>query len=159
MESELGRGSSFFIYLPASSPQDQRKMGKVSFAKGRRILIMDDEKGVCNILEKMLKSMSYEVEVTTNGTEAVEIYKQAQESGRRFDAVILDLTIPGGIGGKETVRKLLEINPKIKAIVSSGYSNDPIISDFKNYGFSGVIAKPFCMNDLKDVLWRVIKQD
>ena len=87
------------------------------------------------------------------------MYKKAKESGNPFDIVIMDLTVPGGMGGKEAIKRLLEIDPGVRAIVSSGYSNDPVMSNFKRYGFKGVVAKPYKMKDLAEVLRRVIAEE
>ena len=96
------------------------------------------------------------MESASDGAEAITLYKKAMKSGKPFDAVILDLTIPGGMGGKEALEKLLRIDPDITAIVASGYSNDPVISNFSEYGFSGYIAKPFTLAELRDVLYTVL---
>ena len=87
-----------------------------------------------------------------DGEETVHLYRRALEQGERYDVVILDLTVPGAMGGKETLDKLREIDPDVKAIVSSGYSNDPIMSDYKNYGFTGVVAKPYNIQNLSEAL-------
>ena len=103
--------------------------------------------------------IGYKVEFAREGAEAIEFYQKAKESAEPFDAVILDLTVPGGMGGKEAIQKLLEIDPKVKAIVSSGYSSDPIMSDFKKYGFRGVIAKPYKVRELSEELHRLITEE
>jgi len=94
-----------------------------------------------------------------DGAVAIRQYEEAMKSGHAYDAVILDLTIPGGWGGKETIQKLIEMDPGVKAIVSSGYSNDPIMSDFRDYGFRGVIAKPYEIGELSNVLHKVLTGD
>ena len=121
-----------------------------------RVMVMDDEEVIRKLLHDELTDVGYEVELTVNGAEVIERYRKAKESGQPFDAVILDLTVPGGMGGKEVIRKLLEIDPNVKAIVSSGYSTDPIMADFKEYGFSGVVAKPYNLEQMKKVLFSII---
>ena len=156
--SKLGAGTVFQIYLPASVkemlPQPQEDQGLCS-GKGK-ILVMDDEEMVRQVLDKMLKHLGYEAEFARDGDEAIALFTQAQKSGEAFAAVILDLTIPGGLGGKETMEQLLKIAPGVKAIVSSGYSEDPIMAESRRYGFSGIIAKPFKVPDLGKVLHEVI---
>ena len=158
VESELGVGTTFYIYLPASEKEILEKEAaeeRPFFGKGK-ILVMDDEEAVREVAGNMLKFLGYKVEFARDGIEAIELYKKAKESGKPFDAVILDLTVPGGMGGKEAFGKLLEIDPEVKAIVSSGYSNDPIMADYKEYGFRGVVAKPYKLRELSEELHRVI---
>jgi len=158
VESELGKGTIFNIYLPASeksmssNKQDEKNivMGKGS------ILIMDDDIAVSVLLEKLLIRLGYDVELASDGFQAVETYKKAIKSGQIFDVVILDLTVPGGMGGKETMEVLLEVDPDIKAIVTSGYSQDPVMADYKKHGFKNYIAKPFNVDTLSKILDGVI---
>ena len=124
----------------------------------RKVLVMDDEKLIRILASEMLSQLGYNVEVSKDGAEAIELYKKASESGSPFDAVLLDLTIKFGMGGKETIEKLLGIDSNVKAIISSGYSNDPIMADFEDYGFKGILAKPFNMNELAKVLDRVLAE-
>jgi CheY-like chemotaxis protein len=105
----------------------------------------------------MLTGAGYEIELSQDGKEAIAKYTQAREADRPFEAVIMDLTVPGGMGGKETISNLLEIDPGVKAIVSSGYSTDPIMADYDKYGFSGVVAKPYVAADLEKTLRNVIQ--
>jgi len=160
VESELGVGTSFYIYLPASEkePLKQKEKAKELFVGKGKVLLMDDEEAVREVVGEMLKMIGYEVEFAKEGAEAVEFYKKAKESAEPFDAVILDLTVPGGMGGKDAIQKLLEIDPGVKAIVSSGYSNDPIMSDFKKYGFRGVVAKPYKIGELSEELHRLMRR-
>ena len=137
VETELGKGATFTVKLP--------------MYKGK-ILVMDDEKHIRDIASGMLSSIGYKVIVTRDGAETIELYKEAEELGRPYDAVILDLITPGGIGGKETVQRLLEIDPAVKAVVSSGYSNSPIMLDFRKHGFSGALSKPYCLEELGHLL-------
>ena len=120
-------------------------------SKGR-ILVMDDEEIIQDVLSNMLDFLGYEVEIASDGTQALEKYKQARESDKAFDMVIMDLTIPGGIGGKEAIKDLLELDPDTTAIVSSGYSNDPVVINFAEYGFKGAVSKPFKIEELKTAL-------
>lgn len=154
VESEVGVMTAFHIYLPASQKKPIKKEKsekRVDIRKGK-ILVMDDEEMIRLVARTMLKRIGYEVEFATDGSEAIEMYKKAKEFGHPFDAVIIDLTIPGGMGGKEAIKKLLEINPEVKAIVSSGYSNDPVMADFRKYGFCGVVAKPYTIGELSKAL-------
>ena len=158
VESIMGVGTTFHIFLPASIQQMVPQPGserKALLGKGK-ILVMDDEEIVREVLGKMLAKLGYEAKFAQDGAEAVEKFAAAQKTGDKFQAVILDLTVPGGIGGKDTIKKLLDIDPQVKAIVSSGYSDDPIMANFKAYGFSGVIAKPYKVLDLSEVLHDII---
>jgi CheY-like chemotaxis protein len=121
-----------------------------------RILLMDDEESIQNVCKDMLRFLGYEVDLARDGAEAIELYKVAMESGRPFDAVVLDLTIPGGLGGKETIKRLIEIDLQLKGIVSSGYSDDQVMANFKEYGFKGSIAKPYKIKEFSEVLHKVI---
>ena len=121
-----------------------------------RILVMDDEGAVRETASAMLYSLGYEVTSAINGAEAAKLYKEAMETVHPFDVVILDLTVPGSMGGKETIKKLKEMDPEVNAIVSSGYSNDPIMGNFEEYGFKDVIAKPYKVKELSEALHRVI---
>ena len=161
-ESTQNVGTTFHIYLPASEkpiPAKKKAVAETAIAGKGRVLVMDDEEVIRKLLHDDLTDVGYEVEVTVNGAETIERYRKAKESGRPFDAVILDLTVPGGMGGKEVIRKLLEIDPNVKAIVSSGYSTDPIMSDFKEYGFSGVVAKPYTIATLEETLRSILRKN
>ena len=156
-ESELERGTTFHIYLPASEkplPVKIEAQGK-SLRSCEKILIMDDEEVILNVATDMLNVMGFRTEVAPDGVEAVSIYRKAMQDGQPFDGVVLDLTIPGGMGGLETVKQLLEIDPDVKAIVSSGYANDPVMADFESYGFRGVVSKPYDIKKLGEALHKL----
>jgi len=160
VESEPGVGTSFHIYLPATPGRVRKKgkeKGKAALPAGR-VLVMDDEPTVLEAAVLVLESLGQEAQGAADGSEAVKLYKRAMKSGKPFDAVILDLTVPGGMGGRETVEKLQKIDPEIKAIVSSGYSNDPVMANFKEYGFSAVVSKPYQIEEMKNVLHTVMKK-
>ena len=161
VESEAGKGTKFKIYLPALSKdvaivsEEKVEEEKVLNGKGR-ILIMDDEMGIREIVSAMLSRIGYSVVSVKDGDEALREYKQAFDNSKTYDVVILDLTIPGGKGGHKTLEDLYQIDPKVKAIVSSGYSNDPVMSEYDKYGFSGCVAKPFKTSELNDVLSKIL---
>jgi len=122
-----------------------------------KILVMDDVAALRKIAGRILEKLGYEPEFAKNGAEAIRMYKEAKEAEKPYDAVILDLTIPGGMGGKDAVNKLLEIDPEVKAIVSSGYSEDPVLAKFQEYGFKGMMPKPFTSQSLSKVLHEVLQ--
>jgi len=159
VESDLGVGTKFSIYLPASSANmaAKERPGKEIIGGEGKVLLMDDEEVVRDVAGEMLKHMGYTVEFAKDGIGAIDLYIKARSSGRPFDVVIMDLTIPGGMGGKEAIKRLREIDPSVKAVVSSGYSNDPIMADFRSYGFSGIVAKPYKIEELGRVLDTVRK--
>ena len=158
VKSEEKKGTTFFVYLPASeAPTPKSKTGKKSNLSGSgRILLMDDEEMIRDMVQTMLTSIGYYTVCICNGDELLATYKDAADAKKPFDAVIMDLTIPGGMGGKEAIKKLLEFDPAAKSIVYSGYSNDPILSDYRKYGYKGVIHKPFVINEINDVLKSVL---
>ena len=158
VHSTLGAGTVFQIFLPASEKPSPEKIveGKQAMNGNGRVLVMDDEEMIRGMFDKILSRMGYEVESAREGSEAVSLYQRARESGRTFDAVILDLTVPGGLGGKETFEQLRDLDPGVKAIVSSGYSNDPILAKYEDYGFKGMVAKPFDFSELSRTLKAVI---
>ena len=159
VESKPETGSTFHIYLPASFKivKEETVMIEKPLTGSGRILIMDDNDSIRDMGSQVLSFIGYEVECAEDGVKAIDMYKKAMESKIPFDVIIMDLTIPGGMGGKETIEKLHGIYPEAKAIVSSGYASDPIMADYAKYGFKGVIGKPFEIKDINEVLQRVIK--
>lgn len=156
-ESELGNGTTFYIYLPASkNSQVEKKELKPAITGKGRVLFMEDNRALRELMPTMLERFGFEVVVAKDGIETVEAFKEAFQAQNPFDVVIMDLTIPGGMGGKETIKKLLEVDPNVKSIVSSGYSNDPVMADFKTYGFRSVVVKPYRAEELADVIFSVM---
>jgi two-component system cell cycle sensor histidine kinase/response regulator CckA len=158
VESEPGAGTTFRLLLPASRKLLQKEKASVPASQPRpgRILVMDHEEVVRKLVRRLLEQMGHQVGLEENGQGAVEAYESAKGQGRPFDAVILDLTVNEGVGGRETIRELLKIDPAVKAIVMSGYTNDPAVLEPERYGFKGVLAKPFDRDSLRKVLARVL---
>lgn len=160
VDSTEGQGTSFDIYLPMSRhlPHDAVNHPSRPATGQGKILVMDDEKNIQEVVGQMLNMIGYEATVANNSQEAVRLYQKALQNGQKYDAVIMDLTVPGGMGGQDAIQKLLAIDPEIKAIVSSGYSNDPIMAEYAKWGFKGVVSKPFGINELGQVLNKVLAQ-
>lgn len=161
VKSEVGVGTTFCVHIPASSKvtfmRRENRVSKPVMGRGK-VLVMDDEESIRNLASEMLRSIGYEATTATDGTEAIRLYEEAKNSKKSYDAVIMDLTIPGGMGAKKAIQNLLKIDPEVKAIASSGYSNDPIMGNFKEYGFSSAIPKPYRVSALSEVLHEVIKR-
>lgn len=154
VDSEVGHGSAFYIYLPASEKRIVHEVQEVAehvYGSGK-ILWMDDDEGIRNVGEAILSSHGYEVEFAVNGDEAIQLHKKALVAGNPYDALILDLTVVGGMGGKEAIARMVETDSEVNAIVCSGYSNDPVMADYKSHGFNGVLPKPFKIEELLKVL-------
>jgi PAS domain S-box-containing protein len=161
VDSKVHFGSTFTIYLPALRHQQvpvepPRQLNEVVSGTGR-ILIVDDEEAIRALVEFTLERLGYKVSQAESALEGVELYRQKFEAGERFDVVILDLTLPGGMGGKEALKKLIEIDPTVNAIVSSGYAMDATMSRYQDYGFRGVIAKPYEAAELGRIVHEVIE--
>jgi len=127
-------------------------------SKGK-VLLMDDEQIILDVTQEVLKFLGYEVMFAREGAEAIELYKKEKSAGSPFDVVILDLSVPDGMGGKETIGLLKALDPEVKAVVSTGYANDPAVLDFTGYGFSGKLTKPYKITDLKNILIQLIKTE
>jgi CheY-like chemotaxis protein len=158
VHSTPGEGTTFTIYLPASHHRSLDEAAADLFpVRGEgRILIMDDEAQVRYVCAAMLRRLGYTVDAAEEGSRAVEMYREARESGDPYAAVILDLTVPGGMGGEETVARLAEIDPAVKAIVSSGYSDDPIMAGYRERGFAGIALKPYTVTELSSAVSAVL---
>jgi PAS domain S-box-containing protein len=155
VDSVLGEGTTICIFLPACEKGKKEKGGEPVKGEGR-VLLMDDEESILEAAGEVLQYLGYTVEFARDGKEAVDAYTKALKENP-FDVVIMDLTIPGGMGGKEAIKTLLKVDPSVKAIVSSGYSNDPIMANYKDVGFKGVVTKPYTIEELSKTLQNVLK--
>ncbi|GJL55309.1 MAG: hypothetical protein NPIRA02_24410 [Nitrospirales bacterium] len=160
IESTVGAGTCVSLYLPACSEGAMVESPSTIAKKNGsgKVLVMDDEESIRVLASEMLRTCGYHFEMAKNGEEAVRLYQQAKETDTPFSAVILDLTVPGGLGGKETMVQLLQIDPDVKAVVSSGYSNDPIMAHYQRFGFHAVMTKPYSLMELSDVMYRVVME-
>jgi PAS domain S-box-containing protein len=161
VRSTPGSGTVFDVYLPASDQPEgpAEQAGEVGARSSGRILVMDDEKSIRDLLARVLESFGYKAECTSDGAEAIAAYERARRSGLRFEAVLLDLTVPGGMGGLETAEKLREIDPEVKLIVSSGYSNAAVMSEYHRHGFDERLPKPWTPAQVSQVLSRLLGRD
>jgi len=167
LESNAVSGTTVSIYLPTANHdgkaveagQEGPVLGKEGPSKGLKVLVMDDERMLRALVEKMLQRLGYRAETAGNGTEAVEIYKKALDAAEPFDLVLLDLTVKGGPGGKEAIRELLKLDPGVRAVVCSGYVDDPAMSNWKDYGFRASLAKPFLKESLADAVRKALGRD
>jgi len=159
VDSTVGQGTRFYFFLPAageSPPRAGEAPEKLYRGRGR-ILVMDDDRFLQDVYKRLLERLGYSPVIVGEGSEALASYRQARQEGRPFAAVIMDLTIPGGMGGKEAIRHLLELDPQAVAIIASGYSRDPVMARYREYGFKDVIEKPFSNQRLSEALWRAVQ--
>jgi PAS domain S-box-containing protein len=157
--SQPGEGTVFYVYIPASemaAPEPPMEIDSVVPTCAARVLVLDDEEAICTLVSCALKPYGIEVVEAMDAATAISKYEEALKAGRRFDVVISDLTIPGGMGGREAVRRLREIDPTVRAIVSSGYATDPVMAEFRDHGFCAMIAKPYEINALGRLVAEVL---
>ncbi|MEA4828055.1 MAG: PAS domain S-box protein [Clostridium sp.] len=153
-KSKVGKGTVFHIFIPAcdSIPIEIEEPKSILIHGKNKILVMDDELEIREVLHSMLTHLGYKVELSKDGLEAINLYKNSMFSNEPFDAIIMDLTIPGGMGGEEAIKHLIKIDPKIKALVSSGYSSGGVMANYEKHGFKGVINKPYTLEELSNAL-------
>jgi len=162
VDSVVSEGSTFKVYLPKAaqvaepSPAEAQEDNTIHPGHGR-ILVMDDMEAMMMVAGEILQVLGYEVEFSTNGDEAIEAYKKAKEAGKPFDAVVFDLTVPGGMGGEEACRILSEYDPGLIAVASSGYSTSNVMSEYEAAGFKAVVPKPYRIKDMSAALHRILK--
>ena len=155
-------GTTFHIYLPAS-PEELLKGSEKTFSNltatlAWKILVMDDEEMVRTLLETILTEQGHTVLCCSEGSECLDLYEEELRKDFPVDLTIMDLTIPGGMGGKETAQKILDLNSDARIVVASGYSNDPIMSDYKSFGFTATLTKPFTIQDVRSTIAK-LQQD
>ena len=160
LESKVGVGTIFYMWLPAALKECEEEEEKLcTMVKGEgRVLLMDDEECILEAAGEALQYLGYTVDCARDGQEAIEKYKKELESGTPFDVVVMDLTIPGGMGGKEALQMLREIDPDVRAIVSSGYSTSQVMAEYQKHGFCGVVTKPYSIEELSATLNKVLKE-
>jgi CheY-like chemotaxis protein len=160
-ESVPERGSVFHVYLPAVNaadidPEESEEAALAAGPRGLRLLLLDDEAMVRSVATQMIEKLGHQVDGVADGEDAVRVYRRAMDKGSPYDVVILDLTVPGGMGGEEVVRRLREMDPGVRAIVASGYSDHPVMADPEKFYFAAVIVKPFRLGDLARTLKKVM---
>jgi len=162
VKSTPGQGTTFIFYLPASLDKPIAQLEEVNDTsddsnKSGRVILMDDEAIILELAASMLSMAGFEVETTLNGEQAVALYSHDLTEGRAADVLIMDLTIPGAMGGREAAQEILRLNPEARIIVSSGYSNDPVMANYRDYGFCAAIAKPYRQQDLSEAVRKVMR--
>ena len=154
VESELGKGTTFHMWLPAAkqAPAAMETSRSPFTVMQGRILFMDDEEPIREMISVMLDRLGFTVKTVADGAELLREYAAARGGKEPYDLVMMDLTVPGAMGGREAMQELRKLDPGVKAIVSSGYSGDPVMANFREHGFCGIVPKPFRVNDLAKVL-------
>jgi CheY-like chemotaxis protein len=161
VSSVLGEGATFVIHLPSTGAPYREVPARPVVppgvgVSGGALLVMDDEEMIRTLASAMLTHLGYRVATCEDGAQAVARYLAAQQAGVPFAAVLMDLTIPGGMGGREAAEHILALDPDACLIVSSGYSTDPVMADYRRYGFNGAVKKPYSMAELRDELSLVL---
>jgi CheY-like chemotaxis protein len=158
VQSELGHGTTFHVWFPAAeAPAVETPAAPPALLKrSGRVLVMDDEPGIRQLITSLLQRIGFKVTAVADGAAVVQEYRRAQRAGEAISCVILDLTVPAGMGGAEAMAQLREIDPNVCAIVSSGYSKDPVVANFRAHGFRGIMPKPYNVDDVVRVISAVV---
>ncbi len=159
VENHPEGGACFRLYLPPGNPEEEPQTRTITVSQYRaRVLVMDDQETILKLLTRMLEKIGLEVTTAKNGEETIILYQQAMASGHKYELVILDLTVPDGMGGQECMRNLMELDPQVRAVVSSGYSDDPVMARASQYGFVDRLAKPYTISDVWALVTRVLPE-
>jgi len=155
--SAVDAGTTFRVILPLLGSSDATPTPTlVKYRVAGRVLVMDDESSVLRLVQRALQDAGYATKAATNGGDAVEFYRQALADGQCFDAVVLDLTVRGGMGGREAAERILAIDPSARLLVSSGYSDDAVMADYRRHGFAAALPKPYTAQQLADAVQEII---
>jgi signal transduction histidine kinase/CheY-like chemotaxis protein len=158
VESAVGVGTRVSVFVPvATLAAKPRSVAGDTARPGGRVLVMDDEPAIRTLAARLLKRMGYDVETAADGAAAIDAFIEARHAGRPFDLVMMDLTVPGAMGGVEAIERLRAIDPQVRALVSSGYADSDVMSRYEAYGFRGIVSKPFVLPDLKQAVDRVFQ--
>ncbi|HOU85730.1 MAG TPA: ATP-binding protein, partial [Spirochaetota bacterium] len=154
VKSVINKGTVFNIFLPVSkgAVDVSETVHDKSLPSGMSFLVLEDDPDIQKLIINFLHNLGQKCDIVSEGSLALELYLKSKNSGKYYDAVILDLTIPGGMGGKDVMDKILEINPDAAGIVSSGYCDDPVISEYRKFGFKAILRKPYLISDLKNAI-------
>ncbi len=159
VDSEIGQGTTFCIYLPAGHADEKIEVEKelpASTVASARIMIMDDEEMICSLVESALSRFGYDVLTAVDGEAALQLFRDSRAAGKQIDLILMDLTIPGGMGGEDVVREIRKLDSQVKIVVCSGYSTDPVMANFNDHGFDAALVKPFLIKDLNECVARVM---
>ncbi len=158
VDSESENGTTFHVYLPATeNTTEKKKKERAKMVAGQgKILLMDDEEMILKSTSKLLQDIGYTVETAKDGAKTIELFRKAKQRKQPFDVVVLDLIVPGSMSGEHTIKEIMKIDAKVKAIVSSGYSTDPVIANYKKYGFAGAISKPYRFEEMSAIIRKII---
>jgi CheY-like chemotaxis protein len=161
VESRVGEGTKFWIYLPASeqAPPEEAAAGKARHSGAGRVLAMDDEKALLDLVTHVLGGAGYRVDCARDGAEAITMFEEAKRVGQGYEVELLDLTVPGGMGGQDAAVRLREIDPSATLIVSSGYSEAPVLANFRTYGFDAALRKPWTAAELTEIVRQFVRSD
>jgi PAS domain S-box-containing protein len=165
VESRVGQGSTVYVYLPAAQPEEHFEGPELDDETGgvviepRRVLFMDDEDYLRRTAKKLLEHLGYEAVIVSEGEEAVGVYERALADGKPFDAIILDLVVSSGLGAKDTLSRIRQLDPDVRAIVTSGFSSDPVMQNCNKHGFSGSLTKPYVAGEIAKALEKVLEED
>lgn len=163
VESVVGKGATFYVYLPAAEVREQKHEWDMedstdSPVARRRVLFMDDEDYIRRTAAKLLEHIGYETTTAARGEEVLDLYRESLDESRPFDVVVLDLSVNGGKGARETISELRQLDPEVRAVVTSGYATDPILNDFRRFGFTAALSKPYTVQTIEQAIAKALEE-